>query len=239
MLQQTTLNLIAIGVFLMVMSILLGPLIQLPTVVPAVATLSFMVLFAADTLAWQGRGGNLLVDAVARLSPQHRDRILHHEAGHFLAAHAYGLPITGYTLSAWEAWRQGKPGFGGVAWTPTDGPSDRPGPVLQKQWLDRFCIIAMAGIAAERLQYGSVEGGNDDRQQVRQALTALGQPQQQVAAKQQWAELQAKTLIQNHPAAYEALVTGMRSRSSVADCVQSLTAAGLSPRDALGPLNRS
>ncbi|MEA5418705.1 ATP-dependent Zn protease [Spirulina sp. CCNP1310] len=239
MLQQTTLNLIAIGVFLMVMSVLLGPLIQLPAAVPAGATLSFMVLFAADTLAWQGRGGNLLVDAVARLSPQHRDRVLYHEAGHFLVAYAYGLPITGYTLSAWEAWRQGKPGFGGVEWTATDGPGDRPGPVLQKQWLDRFCIIAMAGIAAERLQYGSVEGGNDDRQQVSQALTALGQPQQQVAAKQQWAELQAKMLIQNHQAAYEALVAGMRSRSSVADCVQSLTAAGLSPSDALGPLNRS
>lgn len=229
MLQQTTLNLIAIGVFLMVLSVLLGPLIQLPPAVPAAATLSFMVLFAADTLAWQGRGGNLLVDTVARLSPQHRDRVLYHEAGHFLVAHAYGLPITGYTLSAWEAWRQGKPGFGGVEWTPTALPTQVAAPLVQKQWLDRFCIIAMAGIAAERLQYGTVEGGNDDRQQVRQALTERGQPLQQVAAKQQWAELQAKTLIQTHRAAYEALVAGMRSRSSVANCLQLLTAAGLTP----------
>ncbi len=230
MLQQTTLNLIAIGVFLMVLSVLLGPLIQLPAAVPAGATLSFMVLFAADTLAWQGRGGNLLVDVVARLSPQHRDRVLHHEAGHFLVAYAYGLPITGYALSAWEAWRQGKPGFGGVEWTPTDVPTPSSSPLVQKQWLDRFCIVAMAGIAAERLQYGSVEGGNDDRQQVRQALTERGQPLQQVAAKQQWAELQAKTLIQNHSAAYEALVAGMRSRSSVTDCLQLLKVAGLTPR---------
>lgn len=228
MLQQTTLNLIAIGVFLMVLSVLVGPLIQLPPAIPAGVTLTVMVLFAADTLAWQGRVGSLVVDGVARFAPEHRDRILHHEAGHFITAYAYGIPILGYTLSAWEAWQQQKPGFGGVE---LDGSLPdaiaAEGAIAQKQWLDRICIVWMAGIAAERLCYDSVEGGNDDRQRILAALTLTGQSLSGAAVKQQWAELQAKSLMERHRPAYDALVAAMADRASVADCCHAMAAAGL------------
>jgi hypothetical protein len=50
-----------------------------------------------------------LMDTVAWASPEHRQRVLHHEAGHFLAAVLLDIPVEAYTLNTWEAWRQGIP----------------------------------------------------------------------------------------------------------------------------------
>lgn len=221
--QQTTLNLIAIGIFLMTLSVLLGPLIHLPQTVPALATFGVLVLATADRFAWNGQAGTLLVDAVAGLSGMHRERVLHHEAGHFLAASHYQIPITDYSLSAWEAFRQGQPGFGGVVFD-ADTPEPAQTILEQQQSVNRYCITLMAGIAAEQLAYGDVEGGGDDRRQLINALAELGMGGEAIRLKLQWSQLQAQGLIEKEQAAYAALVAAMRERRSVADCQAVLAA---------------
>ncbi|MEM8637539.1 MAG: ATP-dependent Zn protease [Cyanobacteria bacterium P01_G01_bin.54] len=222
--QQATLNLIAIGIFLMTVSVLLGPLIRLPQTIPALATLGVLVLATADRFAWEGRAGTLLVDAVAGFSSAHQERVLHHEAGHFLVATHYQIPITDYSLSAWEAFRQGQPGFGGVVFA---APAPEPAKTIleQQQSVNRYCITLMAGIAAEKLQYSDVEGGGDDRRQLINALAELGLGREAIRFKLQWAQLQAEGLIEQHQTAYDALVGAMRERRSVADCQAVLAAA--------------
>ena len=108
---QTALNLIAIGVFLMTMTSLLGPIFHIPPVVPAALTFGILSLATADTLSWNSRGVSLLLDLFA--SGEQRQRIINHEAGHFLTAYFLGIPITGYTLTAWEVLKQGQLGRGG------------------------------------------------------------------------------------------------------------------------------
>lgn len=216
--QQTTLNLIALGIFLMTLSVLLGPLIHLPQTVPAIATLGVLVLATADRFAWEGQGGTLLVDAVARFSGLHRERILHHEAGHFLAAYVYEIPVTNYSLSAWEAFRQGQPGFGGVVFD-VSAPEATRTLLEQQQQVNRYCITLMAGIAAEKLTYNAAEGGGDDRRQLINALSELGMNGEAIKLKLQWAQLQAQGLIEKHQDAYSALVEAMRDRRPVADCL--------------------
>jgi len=213
--QQTSLNLIAIGVFAMTMFSLLGPLFNISPAVPAIATFSILSLATIDTLSWQGKGVNLLVDWVAGASPQYRDRIIRHEAGHFLVAYLLDIPITGYALSAWEAFKQKQPGQGGVTFAPPDLTSSTL-PVL----IDRYCTLWMAGIAAETLVYDSVEGGAEDRQQLRDVLALVKRPNSEILQKERLAILQAKTLIQTHWTAYEALVTAMEQRTSVAECCE-------------------
>jgi hypothetical protein len=78
----------------------------------------------------------------------------------------------------------------------------------------------MAGIAAETLVYGSAEGGIEDRQKLRDALTALGRPASEFPLKERWATRQAHTIIQEHWESYEALVAAMEERASVAECSQ-------------------
>lgn len=230
-----TLNLVAIGVFVVTLSSLFGPLIALPAEVPALFTAGFLGLAAVDRFGWQGRGGTLLVDWFANRSAAHRDRILHHEAGHFLVAHLLEIPVSGYALNAWEAFQQGYPGSGGVQFADQE----------LAQWLDRgevparilshYATVWMAGIAAEQLVYGNAEGGSDDRQKLLSLwaqLSTQGQGNRPNAtAQMNLSILRAKTLLQQNERAYGALVAQLRDRGSIDQCKAAIDQHKVSPID--------
>ena len=223
--NDISLNLIAITIFAFVLASLVGPLVDLSPAIPATLAGGLLVLATVDTLGWQNRGSTLLVDAIAQFSPEHRDRILHHEAGHFLVAHALDIPITGYSLNAWEAFRQGQPGNGGVRFNTQNLENSLNQGNLPATVVDRYCIVWMAGIAAELLTYNQAEGGMGDRQQIRTLYQLIRQSPDAAQQKERWAILQAKTLLQTNEAAYTALLDAMRDRKSVEECQHVLTTA--------------
>ena len=223
--QPAALNLIAIGIFSMTLSVLLGPMLNIPPAIPAITTLGVLSLATVDTLSFQGKGVTLLLDWVAGTRSEYRDRILHHEAGHFLVAYLLGIPITGYTLTAWEAFQQGKPGLGGVTFDTQELSPDPLAAGEVRLTLERFCTVWMAGIAAEILVYDSAEGGAEDRQKLREALTSLGLPTNQYPMKERWATLQAQGMIEENFSAYEALVEAMKQRASVTECFEVIAKA--------------
>lgn len=220
--SQTTLNLIAIIIFSLVMSSLLGPLLHLSPVVPAVAAFGILSFATLDTLSWQGRAGSLIVDWFNQFSPDHRLRVIRHEAGHFLTAHLLDIPVTGYTLSAWESFRQGQPGLGGVSFGSQELDTAIVGGEIPAQLLDRYCTVLMAGIAAETLIYDQPEGGGDDRHKLRLLWSQLRRSAMEGEQKERWAILQAKTLIQANWDAYEGLVAAMEQRASIETCCQQI-----------------
>lgn len=214
--EQTALNLIAITVFSITLSVFVTPLLSISPFVPALATLSLLGLVTVDTLTFNNRGVTLLLDA---LSPsKHRQRVIHHEAGHFLTAYILGIPIAGYSLTAWEAFRQGQEGVGGVQFDLADleqkvkNFSDFPA------FLERISTVWMAGIAAETLVYGKAEGGESDRFYLQSALKLAGVSENNYAQKERWSLLQAKTLLEKQQTAYQALVIAMEKRTSVEEC---------------------
>ncbi len=214
--QPAALNLIAIAVFAMTLSVYLVPLLHLSPFVPAAATLGVLGLVTVDGLTWQSRGMTLLLDTLA--PAQQRQRIIYHEAGHFLSAYCLGIPITGYTLSAWEAFKQGQPGAGGVQFDTLDflekNQDLREVPLI----LERLSTVWMAGIAAEILSGGTATGGESDRQQLLEMLRWAGLPASSYAQKERFALLQAKNLLERQPKAYQALVEAMEKRASVEEC---------------------
>lgn len=216
--NDTSLNIIAITLFTLVMTSLLGPLLHIPPSVPAIATVTILGVATLDNFNWGGRGSALLLDWAASFSPQHRERVVRHEAGHFLVAHQLGIPITGYTLTAWDAFRQGQPGLGGVSFDTQRIEEELQTGQLSAQWVDRYCTLWMAGIAAETLIYGEAEGGADDRTVLRSLLSQLRQPGSVIEQKERWAILQAKTLLETHRPGYDALVEAMTRRASVEEC---------------------
>ena len=220
--RQTTLNLVAITIFALVMSSLLGPLLHLSPAVPALAAFGILGFATVDTLSWQGRAGTLVVDWFARFSPDHRDRVTRHEAGHFLTAHLLEIPITGYTLTAWQAFRQGQPGQGGVSFGTEALDAELSQGKLSAQLIDRYCTVWMAGIAAETLVYDNATGGADDRQKFRLLWSQLRRPDSEGGQKEQWALFQAKNLLQTNWAAYEALVVAMEQGVSVEGCCEAI-----------------
>lgn len=213
---QTALNLIAIGIFTMTLFTLVGPLFDISPYIPAAATFGILGLATVDTLTWDSRGVSLLLDLFA--TAEQRQRVIEHEAGHFLTAYFLGIPITGYTLTAWEAFKQGRIGNGGVEFDTkalTVEPFD-----LQKMrlTLDRYCTVWMAGIAAERMLHGDARGGAEDRVQLKKTLTLAGLPEQAYPQKERWAKLQATNLLNRHQKSYQALVEAMKARASVEKC---------------------
>ncbi len=220
--QTTTLNLIAIAVFLMTLSVLLGPMLHLPPAIPATIVLVVLGLATADSFAFQGQGGAILLDVLEGRSSQTRDRIVHHEAGHFLVAYLMGIPVSGYALSAWEAFRQGQPAQGGVRFNDQELIAQLEQGQLSAQLLERYCKVWMAGIAAEQFVYQQAVGGQDDRQKIQGVWRQLQCPLAEAQMKERWATLQAHTLITNHQSAYEALVEALKQRMSIPECYRIL-----------------
>jgi len=218
--NQITFNLIAISIFTVTMSSLLGPLVHLSPLIPAIAVVTLMGLATVDRFAWQGTGGTLLVDWFARRSPAHCDRVIHHEAGHFLVAYLLNIPITGYALSAWEAFRQGQAGQGGVTFDCQELEAELQQGTLSAQLLERYCTVWMAGGVAETLVYGNVEGGSDDLQKFRTIWGQLRRPNREGQEKERGAVLKARNLLQQHQEAYQALVEALKQEMNVTECYQ-------------------
>ncbi|MGH1396051.1 MAG: ATP-dependent Zn protease [Trichormus sp.] len=223
--NQTALNLVAISVFLMTLSALLGPLINLSPTIPAIATFTILGIATVDSFSLQGKGGTIILDWIAGFSPQHRDRIIHHEAGHFLVAHLLGIPVTGYTLTAWEAWKQGQSGQGGVTFDDQELALQLQQGKISQQMLDRYCTVWMAGIAAESIVFQQAEGGADDQSKLASVLKTLGFSQSLYQQKQKFHALQAKTLLEENWSSYQALVKVMEQRGTVADCQNAIANA--------------
>lgn len=218
--SDTIVNVVAIATFAMTLSALLGPLFHLSPLFPALATLGALGLVTLDQLGWEGKGTTLLLGFWA--SPADKKRQLHHEAGHFLVAYCLGIPVLDYQLGAWQNFRRGQSGQAGVQFDIKgldQGWQDLP------QRLERWSTVWMAGIAAEQLQYGQAQGGQNDRQQLHQALALAGLPPQQWPLKERWALLQAKNYLQRHALAYEKLMQAMAAGASVATCDQVLQAS--------------
>jgi hypothetical protein len=213
--KQISLNLVAICVFGMTISSLVAPLINISSTVPIAIIFAIVVGATVDNFFLKSTFATLVLDAIAGADPAYRHRIIQHEAGHFLVAYLLGIPIAGYTLTAWESVRQGNPAQGGVIFAP-------PPPDISTQLLHQYCTVWMAGIAAEKLIYKRSQGGSEDRQKLRGVLFIAGKPQQEIVQQENLAALQAKTLIQTNWDAYQALVTAMVNRTAVAVCCQEI-----------------
>lgn len=143
--SQTALNLVAVIIFGMTFGSLLSSALGISPYIPASIAIAGLGLATIDRFAFDNLGVTLLVDAVAQTSPQHRERVLHHEAGHLLVAYLLGIPITGYALTAWEALGQGHRGQGGVRFDDRIIQAQIEEGQLSALWVERYCQVWMAG----------------------------------------------------------------------------------------------
>jgi hypothetical protein len=215
--KQISLNILALAVFFLTFSSLFGPLIQVSPLIPSLLVFGLLVGTSLDNFFLQSRLAGLVLDTIARRDKNYVDRIIYHEAGHFLVAQIWQIPVTGYSLSAWEAWQQGQIGQGGVAFAP-------PPSQISGQLLDRYCMVWMAGVAAEQLIYSNSQGGSDDRQKLRGMLTLAGCGAAGLAQAENAALVQAKYQIESHRSSFDALVIAFQERRSVLECCELIAA---------------
>lgn len=179
-----------------------------------------------------GVGGALLLDQIVLkgvlfegvyrgLFPKYEEKVVKHEAGHFLAAYLYGLAVRGYVLSAIEAFKAGIPGQAGTLFEDGEMYDGLKRGKVGGSVVDRFAVVSMAGIAAEAVHYGEAEGGESDMRSLLTLLTGLQPPWTagDVRTEARWAVLEAVVLIRENERAFEALCEAMRQRKSLGECV--------------------
>ncbi|MCF2969746.1 hypothetical protein L1047_00860 [Synechococcus sp. Nb3U1] len=213
----------ALMVAALVVSTVLGPRVALPWV----AGVALLIL---EQVALGGRLSGLLGAWLDWASPQYRQRVIRHEAGHMVVAYLLGIPLVGYVLNPWQAFRRGIPGYGGVEL------DQAPIRCWQAQggipWgdVDRYGTFWMAGAAAETLHYGHADGDAQDRQQVIRLLSGIPSAHPWVTSAKLKAQLnrflrQSQALLQAHPETYAIVVQHLEQGSPWQDCMAALAAS--------------
>ena len=171
------------------------------------------------------------------LKPEYSQKILRHEAGHFLCAYLLGCPVEGYVLSSWEALQDTR--FGGRSTSVSAGTSFFD-PELSEQMnglkplsrksIDRYSIIVMGGIAAEALNYGRADGGAGDEMALVRFLSSLNPKagkavtwdSEMIRNQARWGAMQAVLLLKQYSVCYDALVKCLERRGSLGECVYAI-----------------
>lgn len=153
------------------------------------------------------------------LFEDYQDRVLRHEAAHFLVAYLLGVPIVGYSLDI------GKEHVNLI----DEKVQKRiyEGKIDAKD-LDRLAVVAMAGLAAEGLKYDKVTGQSADlfslQRLINRSEPQLSNEQQQNLTR--WAVLFAGSLLKNNSNVHEALMAAMLEKASIFECIQAIEKAG-------------
>ncbi|XP_065637921.1 uncharacterized protein LOC112027934 isoform X2 [Quercus suber] len=176
-------------------------------------SLGLLFLWTLDLVSFNGGVGSLVIDTIGHtFSQKYHNRVIQHEAGHFLIAYLVGILPKGYTLSSLEALK--KEGSlnvqAGTAFVDFE---------FLEETLNRFSCIALAGVATEYLLYGVAEGGLADINKLDMLLQSLGFTQKKADSQVRWSVLNTVLLLRRHKLARAKLAEAMSMGKSVGACL--------------------
>jgi hypothetical protein len=216
----TAIDLLAISIFTITMMSLVGTMVGLSPIVPSAIAITLLGAWGIDIGFWQGKFGIYFQVWLRARSPQYRERVSYHEAGHFLAAHVLDFKVINYAIAgivgqslAEVLASESFTGLEGGVEIAIESDSN------SVNLLDRYCTVYMAGIAAELLMCeGEPEGGLDDLQRLRQAISHLPN----APTQERWALLNAKNLLSDRRSILVAVAAQMQKGATVEDCCQTI-----------------
>ncbi|KAL7003015.1 hypothetical protein U1Q18_004174 [Sarracenia purpurea var. burkii] len=177
---------------------------------------------AARQVSFNGGVSGLFIDTIAHtFSQKYHNRVIQHEAGHFLIAYLLGILPRGYTLSSFEALK--KEGSlnvqAGTAFVDFEFLEEINSGKVSATMLNRFSCIALAGVATEYLLYGYAEGGLTDINQLDALFKSLGFTQKKADSQVRWAILNTVLTLRRHGGAQAKLAEAMSEGRTVGSCI--------------------
>tara|TARA_B100000519_G_scaffold191067_1_gene191109 strand:+ start:359 stop:1144 length:786 start_codon:yes stop_codon:yes gene_type:complete len=160
------------------------------------------------------------VDSVSRLNPEYMERIVKHEAAHFLIAYLSGIPVSSYSLGLMEMHVElleakiekklvGKAG------------------VITQEEMEALAVVAMSGVAAEAKYFEKVAGQEADLFSLQKAMNKtepkLGAQKEKSITR--WAVYKAAKIITDNEKSYVRLCRAMKEDKSVAECIKAIESA--------------
>uniref|UniRef100_A0A0E0C260 Stress regulated protein n=1 Tax=Oryza meridionalis TaxID=40149 RepID=A0A0E0C260_9ORYZ len=175
--------------------------------------LGLLSLWSVDLVYFGGGVRNLILDTIGHnLSQKYHNRVIQHEAGHFLIAYLLGVLPKGYTITSLDTFiKKGSLNVqAGTAFVDFE---------FLQEMLNKFSCIALAGVATEYLLYGYAEGGLADIGQLDGLLKGLGFTQKKADSQVRWAVLNTVLALRRHKKARSQLAEAMSSGKSVGSCI--------------------
>lgn len=184
-------------------------------------------LLAIDQLFYRGAYFETVYQT---LFPEYKEKIIYHEAGHYLIAYLLGVPVRGCVTSAMEARKNPDiKGSAGTIFFDTKLADELDAQRVTRSSIDRLSVVIMAGIAAEALKYDRSEGGISDERSLTGFLTSVQPPWSinRIQGQARWAVSQAILLLREHQDSYDALVEVLKkgNAAGVGDAVLAIEAA--------------
>ncbi|KAG6751672.1 hypothetical protein POTOM_043869 [Populus tomentosa] len=200
-------------------------------------SLGLLFLWTLDSVSFNGGLGSLVLDTIGHtFSQKYHNRVIQHEAGHFLIAYMVGILPRGYTLTSLEALQ--KDGSfnvqAGTAFVDFDFLEEvAPAYQVAELWtlwkvntgkvsattLNRFSCIALAGVATEYLLFGYAEGGLADINKLDMLIKGLGFTQKKADSQVRWSVLNTILMLRRHEGARAKLAEAMTMGKSVGSCI--------------------
>ena len=192
-----------------------------------------LLAFLADRFFVNGAVSESLL---GMFQPGMKEKVLKHEAGHFLAAYLLGCPVEGIVLSAWAALQDQRFASRQVSaglsfFDPELSKQINSNGKLTQSALDRYSIIVMAGIAAEAEQYGQADGGAGDEMALVAFLSRLNGGKvgtwtlDTIRNQARWGALQAVLMMREYKPAYDALVDALERGGTLGECIYAIEKA--------------
>ncbi|XP_023769373.1 uncharacterized protein LOC111917965 [Lactuca sativa] len=185
-------------------------------------SLGIFFLWTLDSVGFAGGFSSLVLDTIGHnISQKYHNRVIHHEAGHFLIAYLLGILPKGYTLSSLEAFqREGSLNVqAGTVFVDFEFTEEISAGRVSAKMLNRFSCIALAGVATEYLLYGYAEGGLSDVNTLDKLLNSLGFTQKKADSQVRWAVLNTILILRRHERARTHLANAMSAGKSVGSCI--------------------
>ncbi|XVE62929.1 hypothetical protein DITRI_Ditri06bG0158700 [Diplodiscus trichospermus] len=185
-------------------------------------SLGFLFVWTLDSVSFNGGVGSLVLDTIGHtFSQKYHNRVIQHEAGHFLIAYLVGILPRGYTLTSLEALKkEGSLNIqAGTAFVDFEFLNEVNAGKVSASTLNKFSCIALAGVATEYLLYGYAEGGLADINKLDVLLKGLGFTQKKADSQVRWSVLNTILLLRRHEAARAKLAEAMSLGKSVGSCI--------------------
>ncbi|KAL4579850.1 hypothetical protein LXL04_016018 [Taraxacum kok-saghyz] len=185
-------------------------------------SLPIFFLWTLDLVAFAGGLSSLVLDTIGHnISQKYHNRVIQHEAGHFLIAYLLGILPKGYTLSSLEAFqREGSLNVqAGTVFVDFEFTDQISAGRVTATMLNKFSCIALAGVATEYLLYGYAEGGLTDVNTLDGLLNSLGFTQKKADSQVRWAVLNTILILRRHERARINLANAMSAGKSVGSCI--------------------
>lgn len=185
-------------------------------------SVAVLFLWTLDAISFNGGISSLALDTIGHtFSQKYHNRVIQHEAGHFLIAYLLGILPKGYTLTSLDAFK--KEGSlnvqAGTAFVDFEFVEEVNAGKVSASTLNRFACIALAGVAAEYLLYGFAEGGLADINQLDSLYKSLGFTQKKTDSQVRWSVLNTVLILRRHEVARAKLAEAMAAGRSVGSCI--------------------